>query len=209
MSSLIKPGQKFLFHGDSITDAGRDYANPNDLGPGYPVLFKALFEAMNPDANVQFINRGVSGFRVVNLIESWKKDVIDNQPDWVSILIGINEVWRRFDSNMPTSVEDYENGYRSILERTATETNARILILEPFVLHTPADRLTWRDDLNPKIEVARKLSKEFGAIHVSLDTIFASLAKNTSPELWAADGVHPTTAGHSIIATAMLNATSE
>jgi acyl-CoA thioesterase I len=201
---LIQPGQTVLFQGDSITDAGRDYANPNHLGYGYPATIAASFGAALPEYGVKFINRGISGNRVCDLIERWTPDCVDLKPDWISILIGINEVWRRYDSDMPTDLETYESGYRSILKRIQAESKAGIILLEPFVLPVPADRETWREDLDPKIDAVRRLAREFDAYYVPLDGQFAAASTRTDPAFWAEDGVHPTNAGHMFIAEAWL-----
>ncbi|HHV97251.1 MAG TPA: SGNH/GDSL hydrolase family protein [Clostridiaceae bacterium] len=206
MSCFIKNNSIVLFQGDSITDAGRSRTNDNDLGYGYPSMIAAFFSAKYPEKNVKFINRGISGNRVKDLKARWKEDCIDLKPDWVSILIGINDCWRRYDSNDPTSVEDFEKGYRDILTRTVKETNARLILCEPFVLPVPEDRKKWREDLDPKIHVVRQLAREFNAIFIPLDGIFAAASVKKEPAFWAADGVHPTSAGHALIAMEWLKA---
>lgn len=206
MSCFIKNNSIVLFQGDSITDAGRSRTNDNDLGYGYPSMIAAFFSAKYPEKNVKFINRGINGNRVKDLKARWKEDCIDLKPDWVSILIGINDCWRRYDSNDPTSVEDFEKGYRDILTRTVKETNARLILCEPFVLPVPEDRKKWREDLDPKIHVVRQLAREFNAIFIPLDGIFAAASVKKEPAFWAADGVHPTSAGHALIAMEWLKA---
>jgi len=197
---LIKDNSTVLFQGDSITDCGRSKENKADLGGGYAMMAAAWFNALHPDINVNFINRGISGNRVKDLVARWKEDCIDLKPDIVSILIGINDCWRRYDRNDPTTAEQYEEGYRNILTQVKENTNAKIIILEPFVLPVPEDRKQWREDLDPKIAVVRSLAREFGALYIPLDGIFASYSTRKNPEYWAADGVHPTKAGHAVIA---------
>ncbi len=205
MSLLIKDNAVVLFQGDSITDAGRSREDDAQLGAGYPSMTSAWFSAMYPEKNVRFINRGISGNRVKDLCARWQPDCIGLKPDIVSILIGINDTWRRYDSNDPTSAEAYEKGYREILT-TTSDLGARIIILEPFVLPVPADRMKWREDLDPKIDAARRLAREFKAIYVPLDGVFAQAAAVREPAFWAADGVHPTPAGHALISQAWLKA---
>lgn len=204
MSNLIKNNSIVLFQGDSITDAGRSRTNDDEMGKGYPHMIAAFFSAKYPEKNVKFINRGISGNRVKDLQARWKEDCIDLKPDWASILIGINDCWRRYDRNDPTTAEDYEKGYRDILTRTIAETNARLILCEPFVLPVPEDRKKWREDLDPKIQVVRQLAREFNAIYIPLDGIFAAACTKREPAFWAADGVHPTSAGHALIATEWL-----
>jgi len=208
MIPLIKPGQTVLFQGDSITDCGRNYSDNCNLGVGYPMLTASLFQSIYPELGVTFLNKGISGNRAVDLRTRWTSDCIELRPDWVSTLIGINDTWRRYDSNEATSVEAYKDHYWHILERTKNELSANIIILEPFVLPFPSDRIAWREDLDPKIQAARALAIEFEAIYVPLDGIFASAATKAKPGFWAADGVHPSSAGHALIAREWLRAVS-
>jgi acyl-CoA thioesterase I len=204
--AFLESGAKVLFQGDSITDSGRDRESDVHLGFGYANMIAAWLSALHPEMNLGFINRGISGNRVKDLVGRWEPDCIALKPDWVSIMIGINDVWRRYDNNDPTSVGDFEAGYREIIRRTREETDARLVLCEPFVLHTSEDREIWREDLEPKIEVVSQLAKEFSAIYVSLDWLFAAAADKREPAFWAHDGVHPTQAGHALIAQAWLRA---
>jgi lysophospholipase L1-like esterase len=205
METYIKQGDIVLFQGDSITDAGRNRESGTDLGKGYALMTAGLFNAAHPDKRVTFFNRGISGNRVKDLQARWQADCIDLRPNWVSIYIGINDCWRRYDRNDPTSVQQFEAGYRELLVRTKEELGAGIVMLEPFVLPVPADRKAWREDLDPKINVVRELSREFGALLVPLDGLFAQASMTAPPEFWAPDGVHPSPAGHALIAKAWLS----
>jgi len=204
--SLIEENAVVLFQGDSITDAGRSREDDSQLGGGYAMMVASWFSAMYPGKNVRFLNRGISGNRVRDLKARWKEDCLDLKPSWVSIFIGINDTWRRYDSNDPTSAEDYEAAYRNILKQITTHLDARIIMLEPFVLPVPDDRKAWRIDLDPKIDAARRLAREFGVIYVPLDGIFAAAATQREPAFWAGDGVHPSPAGHALITQSWLKA---
>ncbi len=205
MSLIFEAGQTILFQGDSITDAGRDKeVNLADMGRGYAALASAWLSAARPELNLTFINRGISGNRAVNLADRWQQDCLDLKPDWVSILIGINDTWRRFDNNDPTSTEDYTDHYRDILTRCAG-AGIKLIVCEPFVLPHPQDRKAWREDLDPKIHAARELAREFGARYVPFDGIFAAASMKREAAFWAADGVHPTPAGHALMARHWLN----
>ncbi len=203
---LIKQGDTVLFQGDSITDAGRDRSNGADLGRGYALMAAGWFNALFPELGAKFLNRGISGNRVKDLQARWQQDCVDLQPDWVSIYIGINDCWRRYDREDPTSVETFAAGYRDLLERTSQMTKAKIVMLEPFVLPVPEDRKQWREDLDPKINIVRELAREFGAHLVPLDGLFAQASTKASSADWAPDGVHPSPAGHALIARAWLQA---
>ncbi|MCL2069058.1 MAG: GDSL-type esterase/lipase family protein, partial [Oscillospiraceae bacterium] len=128
------------------------------------------------------------------------------KPTTLSILIGVNDTWRRYDNNDPTSTEDFERGYRSILARARDELNVKIILMEPFLLPAREELEGWREDLDPKIGAVRRLAREFGALYVPLDGIFAAECMKKPPQFWAGDGVHPTQAGHGLIADAWMKA---
>ena len=204
MEEIIKKGSVVLFQGDSITDAGRLRDQPFDLGRGYVWMAAGLFSMMKTEYRVTFYNRGISGNRVKDLQARWDEDCIALKPDVVTIYIGINDTWRRYDRNDPTSLEQFAEGYRDLLERTTRNLDARIVMMEPFVLPVPEDRIQWREDLDPKIQAVRELAREFGALLVPLDGLFAQASMRAPAEFWAPDGVHPSAAGHALIARAWL-----
>ena len=194
-----------LFQGDSITDAGRNRDDADSLGFGYALFAASWFQAQHPEKPVRFLNRGISGNRICDLQTRWGKDCLELKPDIVSILIGINDTWRRYDQNDPTTTEQYESRYREILIQTKN-ISAKLILCEPFVLHISEDRIRYREDLNPKIEVVYKLAKEFNAILIPYDKLFQEVSKPRPPSFWAVDGVHPTPAGHALMAQHWLNA---
>ena len=201
---LILPNDTILFTGDSITDCGRDRLNPAHLGFGYVNYAAAQLQSALASPELTLYNRGISGNRAVDLVSRAQADLVALKPTVISILIGINDTSRAFDSNNPTSAEVFEANYRSLLTTIENETEARIVLLEPFLLHVPEDRHAWRNDLNPKIDVVRKLAVEFGTELIALDGIFAKAATQAPAAYWAADGVHPTAAGHALMAESWL-----
>ncbi len=202
----VREGQTVLFQGDSITDAGRFREDTFHLGSGYASLAASWFTAAFPHMNVSFLNRGISGNRIGDLLRRWQEDCIELQPDIVSILIGINDCWRRYDQHDPTTLSDFKNRYRRLLEWTQNDLDVHLVLMEPFVLPIPEDRKQWRDDLDPKIHAVRELAREFNATFVSLDGVFAQAAAQQPMSIWAPDGVHPTMAGHALIAQQWLRA---
>ncbi len=200
MPCHLKPGQTILFQGDSITDCGRSREDDTQLGQGYAALIAAWLAAARPKDRLRFVNRGVSGNRVADLKRRWSEDCIALRPDWVSILIGVNDTWRRYDRDDPTSVEAFTADYRAILQRVREEIDAELVLLEPFVLPTPEDRRAWREDLDPKIAAVRDLAIEFEAHLIPLDGPLHAAAAHRGAAFFARDGVHPSLAGHSLIA---------
>lgn len=206
MAPLFESGQTMLFQGDSITDASRDRADPHNLGRGYAMIAAAWFSAKYPELDVTFLNRGISGNRAADLERRWQDDCLALRPDWLSLMIGVNDTWRRFDRNDPTSPRAYAASCRTLLEQARDGLGCRIILMEPFVLPYPEDRRAWREDLEPRIEVIRDLAEDYDALLVPLDRIFQDACTRREPAFWAADGVHPTPAGHGLIAQSWLNA---
>lgn len=201
---LFQQNDVILFQGDSITDWGRNYEDASSLGVGYALMVAARLGHLYPEKNLTFYNRGISGNRIVDLQGRWDKDCLDLKPTWVSIYIGINDTWRYFDSGQETTPEQFEASYRDLIERTKKSLNAKLVLIEPFVLPVPEDRKGWRSDLDPKIHIVRELAREYGAPLVPLDGLFAAASVKAEPAYWAYDGVHPTPAGHALIADAWL-----
>jgi lysophospholipase L1-like esterase len=207
---MLKKTTRILFQGDSITDCQRDRSDDASLGKGYAHMVAGLLPSQRPDCQLTFLNRGISGNRTGDLLDRWKAECLDLKPDILSILIGINDVWRRYDSNNPTDLETFRTNYRRLLEQVREALpETRLVLLEPFLLPVPEDRITWREDLDPKIDAVRHLAREFAARLVPLDGLFAAASVRQAPAIWAADGVHPTPAGHGLIARAWLDAVRE
>lgn len=201
---FFEENMKVLFIGDSITDCGRSREKPEILGNGYPNMIAAMLNLDMAELNLSFQNFGTSGHRAVNLKNRWQTDCIDQKPDIVSILIGINDVWRRYDSDDPTTAEEFAAHYRAMLEDIRDNLEAQVIMVEPFLLPIPEDRIAWREDLDPKLKVIRELAYEFADAYVPMDGIFASASCRREHAFWAADGVHPSQAGHMLIAQSWL-----
>jgi len=191
MFRQFKENQIILFQGDSITDCGRDRENQDSLGNGYVNLTTKILEDRYPKANLKFINRGISGDKIRDLQLRWEADCISLNPDILSILIGVNDT-------LITPAKLFEEEYRMLLKRTTEALNAEIILCEPFLLL--GDTNAYRDDLDPKIEIVHKLSEEFSTLLLPLDQTFSEACSLNPPEYWAPDGVHPTHAGHTLIA---------
>jgi lysophospholipase L1-like esterase len=190
-NAFLDPRRTIVFAGDSVTDCGRR-EDPERLGDGY---VRNLFDDLGPQ-RPRIVNVGISGNRAVDLEARWQTDVLAQEADLVSVLIGINDTWRRYDKNDPTSTEDFETSYRALLE----PLQAKLVLVEPFLLAVKDEQLTWREDLDPKIEVVRRLAAEYDAILVPADVEFTRQAALVGATTLADDGVHPTAAGHRLLA---------
>lgn len=195
---LLKEKDFILFQGDSITDAGRDYQNGEDLAGGYVGMTAELLNKKYPQLHLKVLNRGVSGNRSADMLARWKEDCLDLKPDVVSILIGVNDTWRRYDQNLPTSAEEYQSNLRTCLQQTKA-MGAKIVMLCPFLL--PAeDKAHFREDLDPKIAAFHELAGEYADVVVPLDDIFQALLSSQPNQCFSDDGVHPNAAGAQVIA---------
>ena len=205
-SLLIEPGAKVLFQGDSITDAGRNREDPASMGFGYANFVSAWLSAKYPDHKIEFLNRGIGGNTVIDLENRWDRDCTELQPDRLSILIGINDCGREIRSEEGHTAEGYNAAYRRILDRVKSGTKAKLIILEPFLVPGGADREGWREKLDSRIHIARTIARDYDAIYVPLDGLFAAASTRREPEFWSIDRVHPTQAGHALIAQAWIRA---
>jgi acyl-CoA thioesterase-1 len=206
VTTLLQIHDRVLLTGDSVTDWGRDRSDPTSLGHGYALIVAALAGARRPDLDLTFLNRGVGGDTAALLRARWADDGLALAPTVVSVMIGVNDTWRRFDSGRSTSTDSYETDLRAILDSARDELGARLVLIEPFLVPVTADQDGWRADLDPRIGVVRRLAAEYRAVLVPADGLFAAAAVRTSPEVWTADGVHPTAAGHGLLAGAWLDA---
>ena len=198
---------KILFQGDSVTDAGRDRSDPHDMGNGYPRFASAMIQDSFPDTEFEFVNLGISGNRTEHLVERMEADFIEIQPDIVSILIGVNDVWHHYAFEyVETTDEQFESNYRTLLDTIKSRTNARILMIQPFLLETvdPAKQELC-EELARKQAIVKKLADEYADAYLPLDEVLHSMTEE-EPAYYAADGVHPTPDGACCIGEAYLGA---
>jgi lysophospholipase L1-like esterase len=206
------PVRTILFQGDSITDCGRDrhVLEPNRaaaLATGYPLMAASTLLREHPDMGLQCFNRGVSGNKVPDLQARWQDEAIALRPDILSILIGVNDLWHKLRNNYSGTVADYESQYTALLEQTKSALpGVRLVVLEPFVLHTGQVTDEWFPEFDERRAVAQRVARAAGAQFIALHENFQHLTRRAPAEYWAADGVHPTPAGHAVIAQAWLQA---
>ncbi|UQN30189.1 SGNH/GDSL hydrolase family protein [Brachybacterium kimchii] len=205
MNDTAVPARTLVFIGDSITDAGRR-EDPEHLGFGYVRLIAEHFAAHEPDARV--LNTGIGGNRVPDLVARFGPDCVDLAPDVVTLYVGVNDTWRRYDSDDPTSVEDFEAGYRYLLDQlSGARPGVPVLLILPFVADIDEEKARFHEDLAPKVARIRALAREFGHPVVDSEHLLErAYAAGHTPATIAEDGVHPTIAGHRLLADAWLEA---
>ena len=194
--------QTILFQGDSITDAGRSRDNNNNLGAGYPTLVKGELGYDNP-GQYTFYNRGISGNRIVDLYARIKADFINLKPDYLSILVGVNDVWHEYGLQNGVSAEKYFKIYSMLIEEIKEALpETQIMILEPFVLNgsgTEANFDEFQAEVRKRAEKAKEIAEKYNLSFIALQDKFDDAAKKASSEYWLIDGVHPTAMGHELI----------
>ncbi len=202
---------KVIFYGDSITDAGRSYQvdfQPDCYGQGYVKYAIEALMTENPETYVLY-NRGISGNRIVDLYARIKADVWNLQPDVLSILIGVNDVWHELGGNNGVDIVRFEKMYRILLDDTLERfPNLKILLCEPFILKGSATIEKWEEFLQVKdyAKVVKNLANEYGLYFLPLQDALDKAAECNDAEYYAADGVHPTEEGAKLIAAEWLKA---
>ena len=202
----FKDGQRIVFIGDSITDCGRrDVYAP--YGDGYVSLVRAFVTARHPGARLTWINCGISAETVRDLAVRWESDAVGTRPDWLSVMIGINDVWRAFDGFPEAAVPlgEYEQTLRSLLRRAVEATGCGLILADPYLIEPDRDE-PQRAASDRYGEVVAKLAAEFGALHVATQQAFDAVLAASSPGDWADDRIHPGLPGHAVIADAFLRA---
>ena len=200
---------KILFQGDSITDAGRVREDETNIGRGYPILVKAKLGLENP-GKYEFINKGISGNRVVDLYARIKSDIINLKPDVMSILIGVNDVWHEISRENGVDADKFYKIYDMLIEEVKTALpDIKIMIMEPFVLNASATQENWEEfntEVKKRAQMAKKIAEKYNLPFIELQKGFDELTKKEEPSYWLKDGVHPTEMGHEYIKNQWLEA---
>jgi lysophospholipase L1-like esterase len=204
----LKNGAIVLFQGDSITDAGRDRErqgevnDPRAMGRGYPFLLGSELLRDHAALGLQIYNRGISGNKVPDLEARWQADCLELKPSLLSILIGVNDIWHKLNGKYDGTVEQYETGFAALLARTRQALpETTFVICDPFVLRCGAVNEKWFPEFDERRAAAKRVSDKAGALWVPFQKMFDDAVKaGAAPEHWARDGVHPTMAGHALMA---------
>jgi len=225
LMSACTNSTKIVFLGDSITAAGvydKEIAQPYGDTFIYPIAtgFITLLNE-NVGEDVELIGKGVSGDKVSNLLERYKKDVLSLNPDIVFIYIGINDVWHKYDFGTGTDIIFYENGLKKIIGDLKNQ-GARVVLCTPTVIGENKGEFTlvnkFKDietmeimngDLDAYSDVIRKLSSELNTDLLDLREIFINYISQNNPNnepsgITTYDGVHLNDLGNKLIADEMI-----
>ncbi|WP_042463444.1 SGNH/GDSL hydrolase family protein [Neobacillus dielmonensis] len=196
----MKKNEVLLFVGDSLTDCGRN-EDPEGLGSGYVRIIRDYLLITNPAQAPTVMNKGISGNHVTDLVSRWDQDVISEHPNYVSILIGINDVWRRLDHPKKELVfpDQYEKILQELLLDLTAKTSAKVILMEPTIHGEEADSL-GNIMLKPYVEAVHRLAKEYDAILVPVHEALLDYLSLPSAKQLTLDGVHMNSAGNLLLA---------
>ncbi len=210
---MFQTHDTLLFQGDSITDANhrRGRAGPNDpaaLGQGYAFHAGAELLRRHAGLGLNIYNRGISGDKVYQLVDRWEDDCLAIKPDVLSILVGVNDYCHIHLHGYGGTITEYERDYDNLLQRTcAALPDVKIILGEPFLLKAGGMTEAHIEGITAYREVAHGLARRYRAVWVPYQQVFNDALKDAPAEYWAPDGVHPTVAGHMLMARAWLRAT--
>lgn len=207
----IEPGSKLLFIGDSITDAGRTQPVGEGLfgahGTGYVNVVAGLLGAIHPEHKIRVVNQGLSGNTVIDLKNRWERDVLEQKPDWLCIMIGINDVWRQFDLPLLTEAHVNLAVYEQTLDELVTLTKPSLkglILMTPFYIE-PLKQDAMRFKMDGYGQAVKRVAERHSAIFVDTQAAFDNVLKSWYPAAIAWDRVHPNQIGTTVIAKAFLD----
>jgi lysophospholipase L1-like esterase len=208
----LKPKSKLVMMGDSITDAGR--VRPiaeglfDPLGNGYVALVNSSLGAVYPGHLIRVVNVGCGGETVRSVKARWQTDVFDLKPDWLSIMLGTNDVWRQFDlpyqPETHVGIKEYETTLEELIATTLPRLQSMVL-MTPFFIE-PNRQEPMRARMDEYGAVVKKLAAKHGTLFVDTQAAFDAVLQHLHPATLAWDRVHPNSTGHMILARAFLKA---
>ena len=207
--------KRILFQGDSITDAGRNREDFYSLGYGYPLLVAAHLTAEHP-GEYEYVNRGIGGDLLVDLYNRRQADLLDIQPDYLSIFIGTNDAWAELDQGRPIVTKEFVQMYSDLLEEIfATYPQTKVMLISPAIMEglfsrnteEQPDRLNqFRLHVASRIEAVRKVAEKYNLPFVDMQAVYDAACERADASVWTGDGAHPTAGGHELIKRAWLAA---
>jgi lysophospholipase L1-like esterase len=208
----LDKGAKLVMIGDSITDCGRKRpvgeGRGGDIGSGYAAIVDALLQTVYPQLGIRVVNMGTSGNTVLDLKARWETDVLELKPDWLSIMIGINDVWRQFDTPFQTETHvdaaTYERELRDLVKRTKPQLKGLVL-MTPFYIE-PNREDAMRARMDEYGAIVKRIAAEENAIFVDTQAAFEPVLNHLYPAALCWDRVHPSMPGHMTLAKAFLDA---
>ncbi|MBE6694504.1 MAG: hypothetical protein E7589_07050 [Ruminococcaceae bacterium] len=182
---------RLLFQGDSLTDGDRDRSDIHNLGNSYPKYVAAMLREKYPDVELELVNLGIGGDRTDSLLARADADFVEVDADIISILVGVNDVWNRYDFKIPNTDEVIESNYRTLLQKLKQETHAKIMLIQPYTVGYAQAYI--REEMLRVHAIVKRLADEYADAYLPIDDCFWS--RDEAPEYFTRDGVHPTENG--------------
>jgi len=207
---IFENGDRIVFAGDSVTDMGS--AQPvgeglfDNVGRSYVRILENMFSSFYPEVFLRITNSGISGNTSKNLLARYDRDVTELNPDWVSICIGINDVWRQFDSPAIISEHVYPDEYEKNLEEMIVKVKNKvkgIFILSPYIIEPNREDM-MRKRMDEYVEICRKLSEKHGCIFVDFQKMYEDYCRIRHSSYIAWDRIHPNQIGATLMAREFL-----
>lgn len=207
---LFQHMDRIVFAGDSVTDMGS--ANPvgeglfDNVGRSYVRIVENMLAVYYPEVFVRITNSGISGNTSRDLLARFDRDVVNLNPDWVSICIGINDVWRQFDSPAMPDTHVLPDEYERNLEEMILKVKGKvkgIFILTPYIME-PNTTDMMRARMDEYVEINRRLAEKHGCIFVDFQKMYADYCTIRHSSYIAWDRIHPNQIGATLMARAFL-----
>ena len=207
---IFRNMDRIVFAGDSVTDMGSEQpvgeSFDENLGRSYVRIIDNMLSTWYPEILVRVTNSGISGNTSRDLLEIYQRDVIDLNPDWVSICIGINDVWRQFDSPAMADTHVMPEEYEANLEKmilAVKDSVKGIFLMTPYYMETNAED-GMRKRMDEYGAVCRKLAVKYGCVFIDLQETFNHYFRFRHSTYIAWDRIHPSLVGATIIAREFL-----
>jgi len=207
---IFENGDRIVFAGDSVTDMGSN--NPvgeglfDNLGKGYPRVVESLLMSCYPEYNIRITNSGISGNTSLDLLKRFERDVVELHPTWVSICIGINDVWRQFDTpaffDWAVQPRDYESNVESMILALKGKVKG-IFLLSPYYIESNREDM-MRARMDEYVAICERLAKKHDCIFVNFQKMFEEYCKHRHSSIIAWDRVHPNQIGATLMAKEFL-----
>lgn len=194
----IKRFSKILFQGDSVTDCYRNRDDENDVGNSYVKTIKNYLNKYD----IKVINKAISGNRVDHLLERFEQDFKQINPDYLVLLIGVNDTWHNYPNCKDNNT--FKNELELLFYKITNEMHCKTLILEPFIIGYKQQYTIMKNDLNKKIAIIKSLTLKYKMEYLSFIDDFNQIITKENEDQYSIEGIHPLPLGYDIMANKII-----